>query len=134
MPIEGDAFMPTTATNAFTGAGLLLDTSFRQQLRLAWRLLRDERVTSLKYLLPALVTLYVASPVDPIPDFFLGIGQMDDLGLVIASLVLAVRIIPKLAPADVVAEHAAAISGAEPNAGAAANEGTFVDAPYRVRD
>jgi uncharacterized membrane protein YkvA (DUF1232 family) len=126
--------MPTTATHAFTGANLLLDTSFRQQLRLAWRLLRDERVSSLKYLLPTLVTLYVASPVDPIPDFFLGIGQMDDLGLIIAALVLAVRIIPKLAPAEVVAEHAAAMSGAKPAPGASATDGSYIEAPFTVRE
>jgi uncharacterized membrane protein YkvA (DUF1232 family) len=125
--------MPTTASHAFAGAGLLLDTSFRQQLRLTWRLLRDERVSPLKYLLPALVTLYVASPVDPIPDFFLGIGQMDDLGLIIAALALVVRIIPKLAPADVVAEHAAAMSGARPATGATSPEDSFIDAPYTVR-
>lgn len=126
--------MPTTATHAFTGATLLLDSSFRQQVRLAWRLLRDTRVTSLKYALPALVTLYVASPVDFVPDLFLGIGQIDDLGLAVAALILAVRILPKLAPDDVVAEHIAAMSGAaSATTGPTARQESIVDARFTVR-
>lgn len=97
--------MTRTANPAFAGATILLDASLRDQIRLAWRLIRDDRVNGIKFLLPALVALYVVSPVDPIPDFLLGIGQMDDLGVVIAALVLLVRIIPRLAPAAVVSDH-----------------------------
>ena len=97
--------MGPRTTSAFSGAGALLDHGVRDQLRLVWRLLRDERVTSFKYALPALLTIYVLSPVDPIPDFLLGIGQIDDLGVVIAGVLLLGRVIPKMAPAHIVDEH-----------------------------
>ena len=92
-------------TSAFAGATALLDRGMRDQLRLSWRLLRDERVTALKFALPTFLAVYVLSPIDPIPDFLLGLGQVDDLGIVIAGVLLLARIIPRLAPAHVVDEH-----------------------------
>src|SRR5215208_6765140 len=97
--------MQRRTTSAFAGAGALLDRGIRDQLRLSWRLLRDERVSALKFALPAFLALYVASPIDPIPDFLLGLGQIDDLGVVIAGVLLLARIIPGLAPGHVVDEH-----------------------------
>ena len=97
--------MDRRTTSAFVGASALLDHGVRDQLRLSWRLLRDDRVSSFKYALPVLLTLYVVSPIDPIPDFFLGIGQMDDLGVVIAGVLLLARLVPKMAPAHIVEEH-----------------------------
>jgi hypothetical protein len=59
--------MERRTASAFAGAGALLDRSFRDQLRLSWRLLRDERVSAVKFALPALLVLYVMSPIDLIP-------------------------------------------------------------------
>src|SRR5215212_3254151 len=92
-------------TTAFAGASMLLDRGLRNQLRLAWRLLRDERVSALKFALPALIALYVLSPIDSIPDFFLGLGQIDDLGVITAGVLILARLIPRLAPGHVVDEH-----------------------------
>ena len=92
-------------TTAFAGASALLDRGIRDQLRLGWRLLRDERVPALKFALPALLTLYLVSPIDMIPDFLLGLGQMDDLGVVMAGALLIAKVIPRLAPDHVVDEH-----------------------------
>lgn len=97
--------MNRRATAAFAGTSMLLDRGIRDQLRLSWRLLRDERVPAFKFVLPALLALYVGSPIDPIPDFLLGLGQMDDLGVVIGGVLLLARVVPKLAPAHVVDEH-----------------------------
>jgi uncharacterized membrane protein YkvA (DUF1232 family) len=97
--------MNRRTTTAFTGASVLLDRSIRDQLRLGWRLLRDERVPALKFALPALLGLYVVSPLDLIPDFLLGLGQIDDLGVVILGVLLVARVIPRLAPSHVVDEH-----------------------------
>jgi len=97
--------MERRPTSAFAGAGALLDRGIRDQLRLSWRLLRDERVTALKFAIPALLALYVVSPIDPIPDFLLGLGQVDDLGVVVAGVLLIARILPGLAPGYVVDEH-----------------------------
>jgi uncharacterized membrane protein YkvA (DUF1232 family) len=91
--------------NAFRGGSKLLEPGTLGQLRLAWRLMRDNRVSSLKYALPTLAALYFASPIDGIPDFLLGLGQLDDVGLIVAALLLTARLLPKLAPAHVLDEH-----------------------------
>ena len=90
--------MDRRTTTAFAGASALLDRGIRDQLRLGWRLLRDERVSALKFALPALLALYLVSPVDVIPDILLGPGQMDDLGIVIAGVLLIARVIPGWRP------------------------------------
>lgn len=92
-------------THPLSGVRRLVDPGVIGQLRLAWRLLRDPRVGGAKYLLPALLTLYVLSPVDSIPDFLIGFGQMDDVGIVVAGALMFAGLIPKLAPRIVVDEH-----------------------------
>lgn len=124
--------MNRPTTSAFGGAGALLDPSLRDQLRLGWRLLRDERVPGLKFALPALLALYVASPIDPIPDFLLGLGQMDDLGVVVAGVFLLARVIPRLAPAHVVDEHWRCMGIGRQTAPAATTE-AVVEARFNVR-
>lgn len=120
---------------AFAGAAMLLQPGFRNELKLSWRLLRDERVTSLKYLAPALLALYVASPIDVIPDLLLGIGQVDDLGIAVLGLMVALKVIPKLAPAEVLNEHTADINGhtTKPSGPEATRVDPIVDAHYTVR-
>lgn len=119
---------------AFAGAAMLLQPSILNEMKLAWRLLRDDRVTSLKYLAPALLALYVASPIDAIPDLLVGIGQVDDLGIAILGFMIALKVIPKLAPADVLREHTSTINGdARPNEPGATRVDPVVDAHYTVR-
>ena len=107
------------------------------RVHLAWRLFRDPRVSPrLKTVVPALCALYVLSPVDLIPDVFIGLGQLDDvgfIGLMVAVLTLALR----FAPRQIVAEHLAAMglrtddATARPNA--SAGTGPVMEAHYRVR-
>ncbi len=70
------------------------------QLLLTWKLLFDKRVPITTKLLPVGAVLYLFSPIDFIPDFLLGIGQLDDIGLVIA----AIKAFEMMSPPDVVAE------------------------------
>jgi uncharacterized membrane protein YkvA (DUF1232 family) len=66
-----------------------------ENLRVTWRLLRDPNVAPFaKKLLPILALVYLISPIDLIPDVLLGLGQVDDvgvIGLVIYFLVALVR-------------------------------------------
>lgn len=97
-----------------------------EQVCLAWRLLLDPRVpVGLKVLVPALMALYAFSPLDLVPDFLVGLGQLDDLGVVLAALALFTR----LAPREIVAEHRAALAG---RGGRARDEAIDVD--YTIRD
>lgn len=87
-------------------ANLLLAPGMWDNIRLSWRLARDARVAPiLKMVVPIVVLLYVISPIDLIPDFLLGLGQMDDLGVLGVALLLAIRLLPRIAPADILDEH-----------------------------
>ena len=119
--------------SAFTGATALLDPGIRDQLRLSWRLLRDERVSVLKFALPMFLALYVVSPIDPIPDFLLGLGQVDDLGVVVAGVLLIARFLPRLAPGDVVDEHLRDMGLGRPVENPQAKAGDVIDTRFNVR-
>jgi uncharacterized membrane protein YkvA (DUF1232 family) len=83
-----------------------LDFGAIERLRLGWRLLRDSRVPTLPKLLVPLAIIYILSPIDVIPDFLLGIGQVDDISVI--GLILAVIAgLVRWAPQHIVAEHAA---------------------------
>jgi uncharacterized membrane protein YkvA (DUF1232 family) len=102
-------------------------------VRLAWRLLRDDRVSALKYLLPALLALYVVSPVDMIPDLLLGVGQIDDVGAIIVATMVLIRLLPKVAPAEVVAEHQQDLLGPKHERAEKSTGNGAYDAHYTVR-
>lgn len=64
------------------------------QFWLTWKLLRDPRVPGWTKLIPLLALLYLLSPVDIIPDFIFGLGQLDDLGIIFAALRLFEFVVP----------------------------------------
>lgn len=78
------------------------------QVRLVWRLLRDPAVPFYLKLIPMAAVTYLFVPLDLLPDALLGLGQIDDLGL----LLVGARVFIDLAPADVVAEHRLALEEA----------------------
>ena len=85
--------------------GLILQLPNRG--RLCWRLWRDRRVP--KYLKGMVIValLYVLSPIDLIPEFFVPfIGQLDDATLLLLASYLLIR----WSPQEVVSEHRASIS------------------------
>ena len=72
-----------------------------QQVKLAYNLLIDARVHPLSKLIPLAAVAYLFFPVDVIPDFALGLGQLDDLAIVMLGL----RFFFEIAPPEVVHEH-----------------------------
>lgn len=74
---------------------------FFGHFRLAWELLWDGRVPFVTKLVPLLTVLYLLSPVDLIPDVALGLGQLDDL----AILLIGMRLFVDVCPPALVAEH-----------------------------
>lgn len=70
-------------------------------VRLVWKLARDPRVPARNKATLVLLGAYVASPIDLIPDFFVGVGHVDDL-VVIA---FALDQILNRVPPEVVREH-----------------------------
>lgn len=66
-----------------------------------WGLMRDPRVPRFVRLLPIPLLLYLALPIDLIPDFIPVAGQLDDI-LVVAG---AFWIIRRFTPPEVLSEH-----------------------------
>jgi uncharacterized membrane protein YkvA (DUF1232 family) len=83
-----------------------------QRVQLVWALLRDDRVAGwIKKVGPMAILAYVLSPIDLVPDFLIGPGQVDDLGVIAIGLIIVLRLLVRFAPDAVVAEHVARITG-----------------------
>lgn len=121
----------------FSGAGLLFEPGMRQRLLLAWRLLRDPRVAPrLKLVAPVIAVVYLLSPIDLVPDFLLGLGQLDDVGVLALAVMIVTRLLPHLADPAVLREHLGAMDrrGADRDGSGRAGDGErVVDAAYTVR-
>ncbi len=77
-----------------------------RQARLVLRLLRDNRVPLWPKLIIPGVIAYILSPIDLLSDPILGLGQIDD----VAVLVIGLKMFVELCPADIVREHLDALS------------------------
>ena len=82
---------------------------WRAKAALLWRLLKDRRVPWwAKALLPALL-LYLALPVDLIPDFIPVLGHLDDLLVVL----LVVAVLLRAVPPEATEEHLSSLESRE---------------------
>ena len=79
------------------------------RFRLGWRLLRDPAVPGWTKLIPLGTLAYILLPVDIVPDIFLGLGQLDDLGVVLLGLRAFIAMCPRTA----VLRHTAAMSSVD---------------------
>ena len=59
------------------------------------RLYADPRVPWYVKIVPIVMALYVASPIDLIPDFIPVVGYLDDVAVVLASVALIIRFTPR---------------------------------------
>jgi uncharacterized membrane protein YkvA (DUF1232 family) len=80
------------------------------QFALAWKLTWDPRVPLSTKLVPLIVVAYVLLPFDIVPDTFFGLGQVDDLVLVLVGL----RTFISLCPPEVVSAYRK-VTGEEPD-------------------
>jgi uncharacterized membrane protein YkvA (DUF1232 family) len=81
----------------------ILRLRLRSQLRLAIVLARDRRIPLRVRLIPPSLILYLAMPIDLIPDFIPVVGQLDDMIVVFVG----VRLLLRFAPRDIVEGHVA---------------------------
>ncbi len=84
-----------------TNKQLSIMEGLMKQLRLVWLLFKDKRVPTWTKSVVPISFLYLISPIDFIPDVILGLGQLDDLGVILLGMALFV----KLAPPEVVEQH-----------------------------
>jgi len=78
---------------------------WRAKLRLALALARDRRIPLVLRALPPALILYLAMPLDVVPDFIPVLGQLDDLLIVGAGVALLLRLTPR----EVLEEHVRAL-------------------------
>jgi uncharacterized membrane protein YkvA (DUF1232 family) len=97
--------LPSPISDKDTGSILGWITDLVRQGRLAWRLFWDSRVPFWTKLIPPAVLVYLFLPVDFLPDPALGLGQLDDL----AILLIGTKLFIELAPTDIVREHLTAL-------------------------
>ncbi len=94
------------------------------RVRLVVRLMRDPRVPLYLKAVPIGALLYLVFPLDLLPDLALGLGQLDDLGVLLVGLETFIALCPR----HVVEEHVAAITGA-PHP-----RGETIDGEWRIRE
>jgi len=105
---------------------------------LTWKLYRDPRVSPvLKRTLTIGALAYVASPIDILPDLLLGVGQVDDLGILAGLVFMLSTLLVKFAPQEVLLNYLDGTHDAPPPDERQANrpsdtEGD-IDVPFRVR-
>ena len=102
-------------------------TGVIQQLKLVWALFQDKRVSLMTKSVIPLSLLYLISPVDFVPDAILGLGQLDDFGIILLGMSLFV----KLSPPEIVAYYRHKLEyGTDPEH----DDDETVDTTYRVID
>lgn len=78
-----------------------------QNFQLIWRLIKDPNVPIVLKLIPAGTLVYLIMPIDVLPDAFLGLGQLDDLGVLLVGL----KAFVEMAPKDIVSQHRQELRG-----------------------
>jgi uncharacterized membrane protein YkvA (DUF1232 family) len=82
----------------------------RDKLRLGLALAREPRIPLALRAIPPGLVLYLAMPIDVIPDFIPMLGHIDDLLIVIIGVGLLLRFTPR----SVLEEHVARLESAAP--------------------
>ncbi len=94
-------------------------------LRLAWQLFRDKRVPLWTKGVPLAALAYLVWPLDILADPALGLGQLDDL----AIIMLGIKAFVSLCPPQLVAQLRQQIMTGQPHV---EHSGPVVDVTYRV--
>lgn len=92
-----------------------------ERLGIAWRLFRDPRVPAWAKTVPLAALIYVLWPMDVVTDVLPGLGQLDDITL----LLLATEAFIRLCPRELWSETRSPKTGAP---------GDTIEGEYRVMD
>jgi uncharacterized membrane protein YkvA (DUF1232 family) len=108
-----------------------------KNIKLIWRLLNDGRVSPwLKMIVPATL-LYLLFPVDIIPDIAPGLGQLDD----IAVILLGLKFFVEMCPEEIVRQHLDELASVvspwrvvEEDEVSETGPSRYIEVPYQVAD
>ena len=121
----------TSKRKAPTGQSSGSLSDFFQNFVIAWKLMRDGRVSPLlRFGVPILALVYVLFPIDVIPDVIPGLGQLDDIGIVLLALQMLVQFVSP----DIVDDYRSGVGQARDDAASEASQDDddVVEADYRV--
>ncbi len=105
-----------------------------ENLRFTWRMFRDPRVAPYaKVVLPILALVYLISPIDLIPDMILGLGQVDDVGVLALVAYFLVSYVKRSGWATLLENGPArSQTRSESTSSAKSPSNEIIDAQYRV--
>jgi uncharacterized membrane protein YkvA (DUF1232 family) len=86
---------------------------WRAKLRLARLLMSDPAIPRWLRAVPPVLVVYLALPLDIVPDFIPVIGQIDDIVVLAVGVALLLRFVPRAALRDAI-EHAEAATRHSP--------------------
>jgi uncharacterized membrane protein YkvA (DUF1232 family) len=112
---------------ASPSAKLGLVRTLLSEARLAVRLLREPAVPGLLKLVPAAAAAYLIWPLDVVPDLLPVVGQLDDLGILLAGMQAFIH----LCPDAVAAFHRAALTAGRRFSRMPREGDGFIDAEFR---
>ncbi|MBE2202097.1 MAG: DUF1232 domain-containing protein [Anaerolinea sp.] len=101
-----------------------------QQIRLVWRLVRDPEVPIYLKILPLLTVIYLLIPLDLLPDVLIGLGQLDDLTV----LLVGSKLFVEFAPPHIVSRHMQDIRVQDGYAPHAAHNALTADDPDAIAE
>jgi uncharacterized membrane protein YkvA (DUF1232 family) len=112
---------------ASPSAKLGLVRTLLSEAGLAVRLLREPAVPGLLKLVPAAAAAYLIWPLDVVPDLLPVVGQLDDLGILLAGMQAFIH----LCPDAVAAFHRAALTAGRRFSRMPREGDGFIDAEFR---
>jgi uncharacterized membrane protein YkvA (DUF1232 family) len=74
----------------------------REKLRFFRRAMTDKQVPMRVKFIPVLLAVYLANPIDLIPDFIPVLGYLDDVAIVVIALAIMIRLTPNDVVLDLV--------------------------------
>ena len=98
--------------------------------RLAWRLLTDPRVPLRPKMIVPATLFYLVFPIDIVPDIILGLGQLDDLAVLLVGLKLFIE----MSPRHLVHEHADALRTDKRSSKNQTDRSSPIEGTFRVVD
>lgn len=102
-------------------------------IRLVFGLILDPRIHWAIRLIPILAIAYVLSPVDLIPDFIIGLGQIDDVAILFAATKIFLLLSRSWLGKDAL-DQLWAVNARRASAWTSRGRGSVVDAGYHFVD
>src|SRR5262245_28115371 len=104
-----------------------------ENVQYTWRMLRDPRVAPYaKVALPIMALIYLISPIDVIPDMILGMGQVDDAGVIALIAYFLLTYVRRAGWSTLIENGVSAQPTNDDTSKSTSTSDDIIDAQYRV--